>query len=438
MNWKCFLLSLLGFLSAIVAKSQPVFDRQQLKTANLIQAGMDAKQYAARLSSPAMFGRGYQQNGLGKAEVLIEHIGDSLLQLQGITHSVQEVQYDVNVIEHCQLKFGKKELRPGADYLVNEMAPNAKFRSKKWHFLDAIHLSRDTVALFKAIQSVQKGAVVVWQNGTDELRKKMAYATLPLIAAKGANAVLLGVRKLTWSVGAVQLPIPVIELLDSVGKPKPGIGRISLEIKARLIPNFKSNNIMFTLPGKDSAILFSAHYDHLGMMGKTAIFPGANDNASGCSTVLALLELASKFHTPTSYTTHFVFFTGEECGLKGSAAFVEHPPINLKKLKFMVNLDLNGTGEEGIMVENADDVPETYVQLLFGNDHLTDPLPAIKKRANAPNSDHYYFSKAGVPSIFIYTLGGVRNYHDIHDRFQAPSFRKQADLIHLLFNLTGD
>ena len=66
----------------------------------------------------------------------------------------------------------------------------------------------------------------------------------------------------------------------------------------------------------DSFFVFTAHYDHLGTMGASVIFPGAHDNASG---VAFLLDLARHFSsTPPPYSLIFLFLSGEEAGLKGS------------------------------------------------------------------------------------------------------------------------
>ena len=128
---------------------------------------------------------------------------------------------------------------------------------------------------------------------------------------------------------------------------------LPLSVRAKRIKQYQTGNIICTLPGQsDSSMAFSAHYDHLGMMGEQAIFCGGNDNASGISTVLGIMQRYASTTKP-HYTTRFIFFTGEEAGLRGSTYFVEHPTFPLSSMKLLVNLDLLGTGEEGIMVENA-------------------------------------------------------------------------------------
>ena len=85
-------------------------------------------------------------------------------------------------------------------------------------------------------------------------------------------------------------------------------------------------------------------------MGKKTYFPGGNDNASGTSMVLNLMEYYSNPINKPRYTIVFILFAGEEAGLLGSEYYTTHPTKDLNKIKFLLNLDLMGTGEEGMMV----------------------------------------------------------------------------------------
>ena len=49
-------------------------------------------------------------------------------------------------------------------------------------------------------------------------------------------------------------------------------------------------------------------------------------------------------------------------------------------------------------------------------------IKEVKPRGPAANSDHYYFTEAGVPAFFIYTMGPNKHYHDVEDRYEALSF----------------
>ena len=150
----------------------------------------------------------------------------------------------------------------------------------------------------------------------------------------------------------------------------------------------------------------------MGGLGANTFFPGANDNASGVSVLLNLI----KFYVanPPKYKIVFIFFAGEEAGLLGSKAFIESNTISLNKIKFLINLDLLGTGNNGIMVVNGNLHEKEFNRLQVINSENR-YVNEIKKRGKAANSDHYWFSENGVPCFFIYTLGGPSAYHDVND-----------------------
>ena len=178
---------------------------------------------------------------------------------------------------------------------------------------------------------------------------------------------------------------------------------------------YQSQNVCGVLPGKsDSMIVFTAHYEHLGMHGDT-IFFGAHDNASGTAAVLDLARMVAG-QEQRHYTYVFLFFGGEESGLIGSGFFADMPLIKMNKVKLLVNIDLFCGGDEGLMVVNANDrATKPYVDMLDRINEERGYAAKIGRRDNAPNSDHYYLSQY-CPAIFIYTLGGpYGGYHSPDD-----------------------
>jgi Zn-dependent M28 family amino/carboxypeptidase len=164
----------------------------------------------------------------------------------------------------------------------------------------------------------------------------------------------------------------------------------------------------------DSFLVLTAHYDHLGRQGREVLFPGANDNASGTA---MLLELAAWYAQPRNrprYSIAFMAFGAEEAGLVGSAFYTQHPLFPLSHIRFLVNLDLLGAGDEGLMVVNGR-ILEQEFNLLHQLNTRHHYLPLIKGRGKAANSDHYHFTEKGVPAFFFYTLGGPAAYHDPQD-----------------------
>jgi Zn-dependent M28 family amino/carboxypeptidase len=127
----------------------------------------------------------------------------------------------------------------------------------------------------------------------------------------------------------------------------------------------------------------------------------------------------------------FIAFGAEEAGLVGSSYFVTHPLIDLKRIKFLLNMDIMGTGEDGITVVNATEYPSAYEKLKAINDKEK-LLKEVKKRGKAANSDHYPFSEKGVSAFFIYTMGGIKAYHDIYDRAETLPLNEFDKLFKLI------
>ncbi len=110
---------------------------------------------------------------------------------------------------------------------------------------------------------------------------------------------------------------------------------------------FSSNNVIAELPGSDprlrgEAVLYTAHYDHLGIrrdMPGDNIYNGADDNATGCGT---LLEIARAYSLATEKPRRSILFasvTAEEQGLLGSEYLAEHPPVPAGKITLDLNFD---------------------------------------------------------------------------------------------------
>lgn len=209
---------------------------------------------------------------------------------------------------------------------------------------------------------------------------------------------------------------------------------ISLSFKSNYIEKYKTRNVVAVIPGKsDSIIAFSAHYDHLGELGNT-YFPGANDNASGVSMLLDLCKTFSK--EKPCYTIVFMFFTGEEIGLVGSQYFVSHPLVELKKIKFLLNMDLVGSGEDGITIVNGS-VFKTEFELLKELNNKKNYVPVVKVRGAADNSDHAPFYHSGVKCFFIYAQGKTGPYHNPADTPENLSLGKYEELTNLMIDFVN-
>jgi len=246
----------------------------------------------------------------------------------------------------------------------------------------------------------------------------------------GAKGIILIKDKLTKGLSSKVKNYVIIHLDRKAVKKKRK--KISLEINQKWLTNYKSQNVIGYFKGTnqpDSFIVVSAHYDHLGRMGDDVFFPGANDNASGISMLLNLVEEYRK--NPPSKSIVFIAFGAEEIGIVGSKYFVNHPLFDLKKIKFVVNLDLLGTGSKGITVVNGTIHLKAFEKLQSLNTEK-DYILAVKKRGKAANSDHYWFTEKGIPAFFIYTLGGITAYHDVYDVSKTLPLTEFEDCFRLI------
>ena len=373
-----------------------------------------AQNYAWRkaidtLCSPAMHGRGYTNNGAGKAA---DYLKSELIQMGlfpikgkfGMQISELINTFDSTVI----LKAGKVNLEVGVHFLPDPAC--GKFEgSFKLFNPDPSQLEnpRYQTKWKNRLQSGKYWLVV------DTLGKETKTKVLQTFGANAAGIVTVA-KKLTHSFAQEQGKPELIVLPTALQYlSKKWYLKAAPELKAQVIQNVFASTKPITDTSK--VILITAHYDHLGEIGKT-YFPGANDNASGTAMTLAVAKhftSKSLIKLPT-YPVVFVFFGGEEAGLLGSKAFTLSDIVPLGNIKTLINLDLMAGGSEGIMMVNGDTEKELYNKLVRIN-NTTKTVPAIKSRPNAPNSDHYWFAKKGVPAVFLYTMGGPTAYHDIYD-----------------------
>jgi Zn-dependent M28 family amino/carboxypeptidase len=175
---------------------------------------------------------------------------------------------------------------------------------------------------------------------------------------------------------------------------------------------FESNNVLAILPGsspklKSEAVLYTAHYDHLGIVAGVPgdnIYNGANDNATGCG---ILLELARAYglirrHPPRSIL--FAAVTAEEQGLLGSEYLGQHPPVPSGKITLDLNYDAVpplGDPEE-VQVSGAERTTfYPAVQQTANTFGLTIRPDSRPEAGHFYRSDHFSLARVGIPSFSI-------------------------------------
>jgi len=398
-----------------------------LLTSALSFSQTDVLKYAHRiidtLASPSMHGRGYVNKGDSIAADYIKKEFEKI----GVKPIGKEFEHRFCFPIYTfpikmEIKFDRQILSPGKDFVVNSIGKDN-------------YIERKIIYLKKGDNYWDK----VGRKSQKKLEKKFAF----LIDTGGVfevdSRVHIYIRsKLTWGFEYLQAnhdaDRTIIDVKNDAIRNIPK--KITIKVDYKYFPNYQSQNIFGYIKGTqypDSFIVFSAHYDHLGRMGKDVYFPGANDNASGCAMLLNLAKYYSE-HLP-KYSVAFFAFGGEEVGLIGSKHYVEHPLFPLKQIKFLINMDIMGTGDEGIKVVNATEHKKEFDALVKINSEKA-LLPSVKPRGKAQNSDHYFFSEAGVKTFFFYTLGGIKAYHDIYDRPETLPLTKFEEVYNLLLQFT--
>ncbi|MHB0997985.1 MAG: M28 family peptidase [Armatimonadota bacterium] len=184
-------------------------------------------------------------------------------------------------------------------------------------------------------------------------------------------------------------------------------------------PDRKTYNIIGIIPGSDPQlsdeyVMIGAHYDHLGSSGKSDIFSGADDNASGASVVMETARVISKSGIIPKRSIIFGLWTGEEAGLIGSNYFTNNPPLALKSIVSNIQIDMVGVGIPGsFMTTGASAFPEHYKYMKTSAYDLQYKLVPDQI---AGASDHLAFARKKVPSSLLYSCGEHPYYHTVKDK----------------------
>lgn len=394
-----------------------------------------AKSVVATLASDQMKGRGYVDKGDRKAaDFIAEEFRKAGLKKFGKNY-FQLFNTPVNSFPaSMQLMVNGKPLIPGEDFLIDAGSPGIKGT------FETITLSADELLNDQQWQSKVRsasGKIIIVNAFSAETYDKDQQKRIQIVkeflqygADNPAKAtIILSTAKLTWSGATKVLPRPIFTVKAS--SIVESVSTIELNVENKFFKSYESQNVVGYLEGleKDSLIVLTAHYDHLGMMGSNTIFPGANDNASGVAFLLNLVKFYSA--QQPKYTMVFIAFAAEEIGLIGSHYFTEHPCFPLSKIKFLINFDMAGTGDDGIQVVNGK-IHQSKFDLLMKINNEGSLMKQVKIRGEACNSDHCMFHQKGVPCFFIYTLGGIQAYHDIYDKAETLPFTDFEDYFKLV------
>jgi hypothetical protein len=219
-------------------------------------------------------------------------------------------------------------------------------------------------------------------------------------------------------------------------------------------------NVAGLIEGSDpelrkEAIVFTAHFDHLGESRRGEIYNGADDNASGTAALIEIGEAFVEQQKNLKRSVLILWFSGEEIGLFGSKFYTDHPLIPLDQTVANINLDMIGavrsprdTGyiyREKVSVLGMDSISviggHQSKELLDIHNKSTKKMGmASDFSMNSPDhpyryyyrSDHYNFAKNDVPVLF-YSTGIHVDYHKPTDNFERINYTKLEKVTELAF-----
>ena len=394
-----------------------------------------ARHVLSDLCSEDFAGRGYVKDGAEKAANYIaaeyKKVGLSSYgpdYFQGVGYPVIAYPYEVTI------KLDDTEMIPGDEFIISSGCPAIE-GVFDLAYVDSALI--DNQALFNAFEKLgfSHTMLVIDVAASMKLIHPERLTKIQNNEYKSRGVIFYNQQKLTWGVSVDYDKFPKVYMLSGVYKYTPK------KITIKVVPEIRSyngHNVIGYIKGTanpDSIIVISAHYDHLGMMGTWAIFPGANDNASGVAMMLDLMNYYKK--NPPKYSICFMAFTGEEAGLFGSYYYTEHPLFPLSQIVLLMNLDLMATGDKGMTVVNATLFPKEFQELQMINLDK-EYLPVINSRGKAQNSDHYFFTEKGVKSFFFYLMGEYKAYHDVMDTQDAVTFSRYNEAFKLIRDFTDN
>lgn len=239
------------------------------------------------------------------------------------------------------------------------------------------------------------------------------------------------------------------------GKVTSGSARMGIAFHERTVI---SQNVVGVLEGSDPKlkneyVVFSAHYDHLQTNDKGQIYPGADDDGSGTSAVLAIAHAMSIDRPKRSIMV--IFHAGEELGLLGSEYNTDYAPaVPLEKIVADLNIDMIGRSKPAGDQERLDvHLTDANTVYLVGSDRISKELHSISEQTNTDyqklnldyyyntpsnperiyfRSDHWNYAKHGIPVIFYFD-GTHVDYHRPTDTVDKIDFTKMTRIARLVF-----
>lgn len=391
------------------------------------------KKIVKELSAAKYHGRGYSENGANKAGKWIA----KEFEKSGVDEVVyQPFKLDINTYPgKMEMSIDGKMQIPGIDFTLREFCPSIKGEFKLY-YIDTLNYNPDKIFADLATDEY-KGAFVVC-DFMFSYKHKADFKKLQSKKECSNSGILF-----TW-----ETPLKFYKAYGNVVKDKPvywvtpefpkNAKTIKLNIENKFLKGYECFNVIAKVEGNrhDSCYVFTAHYDHLGKLGKNTYYPGAHDNASGTATIITLAAHYAK--NAPEYDMYFIAFSGEDAGLIGSEWYVNHPTVPLSQIKYLFNLDMVADNNPVQYCEVSDEGMPVFSEFEKINAEKG-YFKAFDKGKLAGNSDHYPFAQRNVPCIFFMNSHGdaFKYYHTVHDTWENSIFTNYEPIFNLITDFIG-
>jgi Zn-dependent M28 family amino/carboxypeptidase len=228
-------------------------------------------------------------------------------------------------------------------------------------------------------------------------------------------------------------PAPLLAAADQRGfRARPLEKKIRIQARSQL-RDVLSQNVAAMVEGTDlkqEAVVFSAHWDHLGMDSKAGgdgIYNGAVDNATGVGVLLELARAWAALPTKPRRTALFLAVTAEEGGLRGSEYYGRHPLIPIGKTQLNINFDAippYGRPRDLVMTGAERTTAWPLVQEVARRFNFVispDPRP---EQGTFYRSDHFSFARVGVPAFSVNLGTGYQGLNAVRASEQREAYSK--------------
>ena len=386
------------------------------------------KQIVKELSSSKYQGRGYAKGGANKAGKYLE----KEFTKAGVDEVIcQPFTIDINTFGgKMKMWADGKKLTPGVDFSMREYSPGVYGTFPVYH-VDT--LNYDPEKMFADLAKPEYANCLVacefwfaYRHGKDfaRLQKKGECTNAGLIQTWTSPI------KFYKAYGHRVVDKPIVWMTPESIE---GVKTVRLKVDNKFLKDYELFNVIAKVNGRrhDSCYVFTAHYDHLGNLGRRVYYAGANDNASGTATIVTLASYYAK--NRPEYDMYFIAFSGEDANLRGSEFYAKNPLVPLEQIKYLFNIDMIGDNNPVQYCEVSDEGMRGFA-LFEKINNEKHHFKGLNRGELAGNSDHYPFATRHVPCIFLENQEGdaFPYYHTIFDTYENAVFDSYEPVFRLV------